>query len=177
MAPNGELITNRTKIAKCLMENLFPNDEPENDNERQRQTRIRSELEYNENNNDLDFHEHEVTAVVMAQNHKKSPGEDSFTADIIKRLHNIEPTFLTKLYNKCLQLSYFPTQWKSSVVKVIKKAGNRDYSLPNSYRSISLLSIFAKILEKMLINRIVRFINSNNGLSDEQYGFTQQKST
>jgi hypothetical protein len=76
-----------------------------------------------------------------------------------------------------LKLFSFPTKWKSSVVKVIKKTGVRDFKLANSYRPISLLSVFAKIFEKLLINRIRHYLTSNGLLSSKQYGFKQQKST
>jgi hypothetical protein len=63
------------------------------------------------------------------------------------------------------------------VVKVIPKPGKKDYRNANSYRPISLLSVFAKILEKLLINRINHFLRSNGKLSPKQFGFTPQKST
>jgi hypothetical protein len=46
-----------------------------------------------------------------------------------------------------------------------------------SYRFISLLCVFAKIFEKLLIDRINWFLNINNSLSENQFGFRPQKST
>jgi hypothetical protein len=84
--------------------------------------------------------------------------------------------FLPKLYNKCLQLSVFHEAWMSSVIKVIKKAGKSDYRQSSSHRPISLLSVLAKLLEKLLINRIMHYSRSNNLLNSKQYGFMPQKS-
>ncbi len=123
------------------------------------------------------FTEAEVTEIVNTQNNAKSPGEDGFNAQIIKNLHKTEPLFLTKLYNKCLTLGVFPDIWKSSVGKVIRKSGKRDFRNAKSYRPISLLSVFAKILEKLLINHTIFYLKSNNLLDENQYGFTPQKSS
>ena len=45
------------------------------------------------------------------------------------------------------------------------------------FRSISLLNIFSKILEKILKNKIMEFIDNNNILSSNQYGFRANNST
>jgi hypothetical protein len=46
-----------------------------------------------------------------------------------------------------------------------------------NYRSISLLSVFSKILEKLMYIRLMTFINKNNILNDAQNGFRKGKST
>jgi hypothetical protein len=57
------------------------------------------------------------------------------------------------------------------------KKNKIDYTDPKSYRPISLLAVFAKVLEKLLTNRVNYYLRSNNLLSEQQYGFTPQKST
>ena len=46
-----------------------------------------------------------------------------------------------------------------------------------SYRLISLLPLFGKILEKLIINRINYHLYSNNHFSSNQFGFKPQFST
>jgi hypothetical protein len=61
-------------------------------------------------------------------------------------------------------------------LRYIKKSG-KDYREPKAYRPISLLRVFAKVLEKLLIIRITYYLE-NKGLSNKrQYGFTAQRST
>jgi hypothetical protein len=146
------------------------------DNNYHKQIRQKIQTIYNAADDPL-FTEAEVTEIVNTQNNAKSPGEDGFNAQIIQNLHITEPLFLTKLYNKCLTLGVFPDKWKTCVVKIIRKSGNRDFRNAKSYRPISLLSVFAKILEKLIINRTMFYLKSNNLLDDNQYGFTPQKST
>ncbi len=74
-------------------------------------------------------------------------------------------------------LEVFPDKWKKYVVKIIRKSGSHDFRNSKSYRSTSLLSVFAKIFEKLLKNCTIFYLKSNNLLDDNQYGFTPQKST
>ncbi|MFN9908220.1 MAG: reverse transcriptase domain-containing protein, partial [bacterium] len=47
----------------------------------------------------------------------------------------------------------------------------------DNYRPISLLSIFSKILEKVVCNRLCSFLETNNILSGAQFGFRPGHST
>ena len=46
-----------------------------------------------------------------------------------------------------------------------------------NYRPISVLSVFSKILEKCFYNRLFKFFNECNIISDHQYGFRPGHST
>ena len=47
----------------------------------------------------------------------------------------------------------------------------------SNYRPISLLSIFNKILQKLMYKRLISFINKYNILCDDQFGFREKHST
>ena len=49
-------------------------------------------------------------------------------------------------------------------------------SIPN-YRPISVLSIFSKLLERAVYNRVINYINKSNVIFDNQYGFRKKHST
>ena len=57
----------------------------------------------------------------------------------------------------------------------IFKAG--EPALLDNYRPISLLSIFSKIYEKIMANRLSKYIEENELLSKYQYGFRKNHST
>jgi hypothetical protein len=57
------------------------------------------------------------------------------------------------------------------------KAGKENCNDASKYRPISLLNVGKKVLEKLLINRIMHFIYSNELLNQNQFGFTPQRST
>jgi hypothetical protein len=171
----NQILTKGSNIAKGLLDALFPTDKRA-DTQYHRLMRSEIESEYIADN-DQPFTELEVMDVVNIQNPKKTPGADGFTAAIIQKCHQIMPQYLTNLYNKCLYINYFPKIWKKSIVKVLPKPEKPDYSDPNAYRPISLLSVFAKILEKLIINRIIYYLKNKNSLSPNQFGFTAQTST
>ena len=57
----------------------------------------------------------------------------------------------------------------------IHKSGSR--TDPSNYRPISILTTFSKILEKLFLKRVLSFINKNNILHENQFGFRKGKST
>ena len=68
-----------------------------------------------------------------------------------------------------------PQQFKIAKVVPIHKSGPKD-SMDN-YRPISLLCTFSKILEKIMFNRLSNFLEDNNLLSPQQFGFRKSHST
>jgi hypothetical protein len=173
---NNTLVTDSTGIASTLLNELFPNDKPEEDNDYHKQLRqFCKQTDCNEC--DLPFTEQEVTDIILAQNPSKAPGVDGITADIIKKLHQMDSSLLTEVYNKCLSVESFPDFWKKSIVKVIPKSGKTDYTRSDSYRPINLLPVLGKIYEKLLINRVMDFLRKKNKLNEKQFGFSPQKST
>lgn len=140
----GSIISDRKQITNNIMETLFPNDTPEVDTNWHKWMRLYVKTAPN-TDNDIYFTTEEVRHVEDCQNKSKAPGGDGITADIVQQINNIRPTFLTTIFNKCLKLSHFLKQWKHSIVKIIPKAGKKDYRNANSYRPISLLSVFASV--------------------------------
>jgi ribonuclease HI len=65
--------------------------------------------------------------------------------------------------------------WKTSVIRLLLKP-SRNPADAKSYRPIGLLPVLAKLLEKLLINRILWHLHSTGALSPFQYGFTPQRS-
>ena len=83
---------------------------------------------------------------------------------------------LTELFNKSLKESCSPDCWKvSSVVPVFKNVGER--STAKSYCPVSLLSVFSKVFEKLVNNRIVDKLEKFGLFSDLQCGFRSSQST
>jgi hypothetical protein len=172
---DGSVNTDTKEMASQLLDTLFPYDNIQSDTDFHKI--LRQQIGDYCEPNDLFFSKIEVTEVINTQNKSKAPGIDGFTADIIKNLHSIDNTFMTNIYNKSLSIGLFPNIWKISCVKVLKKPNKQDYTTAKSYRPISLLSVFAKVLEKLLINRINYYLESKSLLNSRQYGFRPQKST
>jgi len=106
----------------------------------------------------------------------KSPGHDLITAEIARRLPNKAILHITHIFNAILRLSYFPIQWKLATIILFPKP-NKPIDNPSSYRPISLLPFFAKLLEKLILNRIYPIIKEKNLIPDTQFGFREHHST
>jgi hypothetical protein len=128
----NHITTDSTGIAKQLIEKLFPKDDKNEDKDYHKYIRKFSQRTDN-NEEDIEFTSQEVANVINAQNPSKAPGADGLTAHIIQTVNNIDNNLLTNIYNKC-------------VVKVIPKSGKRDYTDCDSYRPISLLSVYYQFI-------------------------------
>lgn len=80
------------------------------------------------------------------------------------------------IFNWCLCNGHFPRQFKNAKVIPILKPG-KDFKLPSSYRPISMLSILDKIFEKIILARVSEFVEANNIINREQFGFRKGHST
>ncbi|CAK1594525.1 unnamed protein product [Parnassius mnemosyne] len=110
-------------------------------------------------------------------NPKKAPGEDGMTLDICYESYKTTPSILLAIYNKCLEIGYFPKIWKKAIIKIIPKPGKVDYTVPKAYRPIGLLPVFGKILEKLFVGRLLWQLGREGKFSNRQYGFMPQRST
>jgi hypothetical protein len=75
-----------------------------------------------------------------------------------------------------MRVHHFPPAWKHATTVMIPKPG-KDPTNPLSYRSISLLNIAGKVFEKILSTRLKNFLEINNLLPPEQFGFSSERST
>ena len=82
---------------------------------------------------------------------------------------------LAKLINLSVQTGKYPTKLK--IAKIIPIFEENDNTEPSSYRPISLLSIFNRLFEKIMYNRLVEFMEKNDLLSNSQYGFRKHHAT
>ena len=96
-------------------------------------------------------------------------------ASVMKKCVHDYITPLTYLVNSSIEQGIFPSELKIAKVFPIFKAG--DEQLITNYRPISVLNFFSKILEKVVANYIVDFLESNNILYEHQYGFRKGHST
>ena len=63
------------------------------------------------------------------------------------------------------------------IAKVTPLYKSGDAENVTNYRPISVLSVFSKILERMMYNRIYKLLKSNNLLFNKQFGFQLNNST
>jgi hypothetical protein len=81
---------------------------------------------------------------------------------------------LAHIYNLSLNSGVFPHVWKTAKVKHSYKKGDK-YDMWN-YRPVSIIPVFAKLLERLMYNRIISCLYQNKILSEAQNGFRKGKS-
>lgn len=82
---------------------------------------------------------------------------------------------LAHCINSLLNEGTFPNFLKISRVCPIYKNGPRNQ--PHSYRPISVIPVIGKLIELIVNDQIYTFLESNNVLSKDQFGFRRGKST
>ena len=65
----------------------------------------------------------EIAGILKVWNNRSAPGDDGVWWKHLKILRQTHPWMLTKLYNSCLENSYFPRSWTLGNVVFIPKPG------------------------------------------------------
>ena len=81
---------------------------------------------------------------------------------------------LTHLINLSLKSGVVPSDWKVAKVTPIHKGGSKEDF--NNFRSISVLPVLSKILEKTVHKQLLDYVE-NNLLSKHQFGYRKKRST
>ena len=68
-----------------------------------------------------------------------------------------------------------PDAMKIAKITPIHKA--KETNNLNNFRPISILSVFSKILEKIVYDQLSYFVNENNLINENQFGFRSGRST
>ena len=122
------------------------------------------------------FSEDELTAAVRRLKTGRAPGPDGVLPEIaVAALGGERRTFL-RIANGALGTGIFPDKMKVARLVLIPKPTKHPGDTVR-YRPISLLNVFAKILEAMIERRIRDHIEEEGGLSDAQFGFRGGRST
>ena len=79
------------------------------------------------------------------------------------------------MINTILKTSKITNGFKVGKVTPIYKSGEK--SLFDNYRSVTVLPIISKILEKCVYQQLIEHLESNNLLSKHQFGFRKRRST
>jgi hypothetical protein len=81
----------------------------------------------------------------------------------------------TFIFNKSITSGIIPDIFKISRVTPIYKDGN--VTNPNNYRPISILSPFSKVLEKIVHDQMLSYLEKHKTLFSYQFGFRKRYST
>ena len=103
-------------------------------------------------------------------------GPDKVAYPMLKHLPRSGMDFLLHIFNLSWSLHSFPSIWKTSSIIPIHKVG-KPLDSPASFRPISLTSCVSKLFERIILSRLLFFLESNSILSPRQAGFRPGRST
>ena len=120
------------------------------------------------------FEENDILRAINKVKINKTPGPDKISPRILKEVKNEICEPLSKLFNKSLTNGKVPSEWKMANVTPIYK--KEDKSQPNNYRPISLTSVVCKIMETIIRDKVVNYLEENKLIKDSQHGFRNKRS-
>ena len=123
----------------------------------------------------IKFSTRKVRQTLLQLDTSKSKGPDGIPAIVLKTCAPQLAPILNKLFQLSYTLGTFPTSWKQAHVFPIPKIG--DKSNPLNYRPIAITSLISKTMETIITKQLLTFLETNNLLSDHQYGFRKARST
>lgn len=117
----------------------------------------------------------EVSAIIKKLKPSASAGFDGISPRVVKRLrYDLVPIFV-HLINQIFLSGIYPDIFKIATVVPLHKSGC-DKEL-NNYRPISILTVFNKIVERLIHNRLSSFLKKNRILHERQFGFRRKSGT
>ena len=116
----------------------------------------------------------EITSIIKNLKNS-SPGHDDIDIRILKKICPVIVQPLTHLFNMSLNQGKFPDPLKIARVTPVYKA--EDPNVMSNYRPISVLPVFSKILEKLMLKRLSHFFETYNIFYKLQFGFRSRHST
>lgn len=112
----------------------------------------------------------------IAKGKNSAPGLDNLYYEMFNHLSDLVLEELLSLMNEIWKQGKLPKMWKHAVIIPILKPG-KDPSSPSSYRPIALTSVVCKIMERMVTDRLVHFLEVKGALVSYQSGFRKERST
>ena len=106
----------------------------------------------------------------------RAPGPDGIHNLLLKNLPNDTLQILRDILNDLWVTGKFPPQWRTAIVIPVPKP-NKDHTDATNYRPIALTSCLCKVLERMVNQRLVWYLEKNGLLNNAQSGFRKHRST
>ena len=103
-------------------------------------------------------------------------GPDKVAYPTLKHFPRSGMDSLLHIFNFSWSSHSFPSIWKTSSIILIHKMG-KPLDSPASFRPISLTSCVSKLFERIILSRLLFFLESNSILSPHQAGFRPGRST
>ena len=132
----------------------------------------------------VEFHSSFCSPFTLAEFHaaasnlssSTATGQDKVAYPMLKHLPRSGMNFLLHIFNLSWSSHSLPSIWMTSSIIPIHKM-EKPLDSPASFRPISLTSCVSKLFERIILSRLLFFLESNSILSPRQAGFRPGRST
>ena len=128
--------------------------------------------------NDFDFlpvTQTEVEPLIKQIEISKSSSIDNLSSRVIKDAFIALLPQVTYMFNLAIEKSVFPTSWKLAKITPLQKDGNKQDA--SNLRPVSLLPLPGKMLERIIHNQLMKYLETFQILNKHQSGFRKHHST
>ena len=116
-----------------------------------------------------------VLTLITNLPNKTCSGIDNISNKLLKQIKHIIVQPLTLIINQSLTSGIYPDEFKISIITLLHKKDDR--TVISNYRPISLLPTMSKIIERIMHSQLYAYLNENNLIAEQQYGFRLHHST
>ena len=119
----------------------------------------------------------QTSALIKKLGNSRTYGNDELDATSIKiaAQHLLIP--ITHLINQSIRQGSFPNQWKIAKLIPLHKGKGMSQFDPSQYRPISILPVLSKILEKVIQQQMINFLDNTNQLNRNHHLYRSHHST
>ena len=117
---------------------------------------------------------------IRAMGSTKAIGVDGLPCAFWKEYCEDLAPFVNLIINTSIKTGAYPAYpaiFKDAIVVPVFKGGRKDREDPASYRPISVLPALSKVLETIVIDQFLEYLDENNLLPPAQHGFRRGYST
>ena len=117
----------------------------------------------------------EMSAALKRMGTSRACGTDGVTIQMLRMTFPVIGPHLLNVLNCSLSTGQVPKIWKMAIIQPVFKSGDR--SDPGNYRPISIVSVIAKLCERIVCTQLEQYLHDNSILYAQQYGFRHNHST
>jgi hypothetical protein len=123
---------------------------------------------------EISFSEADILNNLLKLDPSKSSGPDNLHPMVLKQCaHNLTKP-LSWIFQRSLNTGMVPTDWKrANICPIYKKGSKRE---AGNYRPVSLTSVVCKLMETLIKESLIIFVEQNKIISNCQHGFLKGKS-
>ena len=116
-----------------------------------------------------------VLSLLNKLNKSKATGLDMISAGLIRECADLICIPICNIFNQSIGQGIFPDDWKCARVAPLFKVGDRNDV--NNYRPISMISVLAKVFERIVYDQLYAYLEEHSIICKYQSGFRSTHST